>query len=125
MFPARSRQTGLRGPRPAPDDDDRITADDVPGPPPPRPRRRTFSVCCGAFEQHLTSRPGLTVAGVIAEELEDWRSALAWRSDRGEDLADFAASQGDRSIWEDGRLAAAIRFRAEAPAEPEVITFDA
>ena len=58
------------------------------------------------------------------EELADWAEALRSAAARGEDLAAFAAAEDDRAVWSAGELVAAIRFRAEAPAEPAVTVFE-
>jgi hypothetical protein len=82
--------------------------------------RRTFLTTVACYEQGRVSRVGLTVEGVVREELDDFRAAEEHCQARGYEYDH--ADADDLSIWEDNKLRAVIFPRADGP--PRVVIFD-
>jgi hypothetical protein len=72
--------------------------------------RITYTVAVAAHELYRSSRLGLTLDRVIADEVEDLRDELARCAAGG-----LESPAEDRTIWEDGVLVAAVIHRPEAP----------
>jgi hypothetical protein len=84
------------------DDEERERARRRPG-----PGRRTFLVMVAEFEQHRTSRHGLTVERLIRDELAD--------------AQDLDAQDDDLAIWEGNKLRGVVLMRG---GPPRVVIFE-